>query len=258
MAGLLSRERIIAQPGFNRWLVPPAALAIHLSIGMAYGFSVFWLPLSRAIGITEPVPCPERHERSSSGWSRTSCDWKISHARLDVHPLLRLPRLLGRGLRALAGARRAAQGGRRGGVLLGRRVSDLRARRAPAPDLADVARLRRDRRLRAGPGLHLAGVHADQVVPRPARHGDRHGDHGLRRRRDDRGAARRPADEALRDARRRSAWWRRSSPWARSTSWRCWPGRSATGFRRRTGPSRRACRRTGRSPPSTPRSGRAR
>ena len=59
MAALLSRERIVAKPGFNRWLVPPAALAIHLSIGMAYGFSVFWLPLSRAIGITEPVPCPE-------------------------------------------------------------------------------------------------------------------------------------------------------------------------------------------------------
>ncbi len=77
MAGLLSRERIIARPGFNRWLVPPAALAIHLSIGMAYGFSVFWLPLSRAIGITEPVPCPD-----SMGFfetlTATGCDWKIS------------------------------------------------------------------------------------------------------------------------------------------------------------------------------------
>jgi len=62
MAGLLSRERTVAAPGFNRWLVPPAALAIHLSIGMAYGFSVFWLPLSRAIGITQPAPG----------------DWKIS------------------------------------------------------------------------------------------------------------------------------------------------------------------------------------
>src|SRR5665213_927001 len=41
--GLLSRERSIAKPGFSRWLVPPAALAIHLCIGMAYGFSVFWL-----------------------------------------------------------------------------------------------------------------------------------------------------------------------------------------------------------------------
>jgi MFS family permease len=77
MAGLLSRERIIAQPGFNRWLVPPAALAIHLSIGMAYGFSVFWLPLSRAVGITKPVPCAE-----DMGFfqllTATSCDWQIS------------------------------------------------------------------------------------------------------------------------------------------------------------------------------------
>ena len=56
-AGLLDRERIVAQPGFNRWLVPPAALAIHLCIGMAYGFSVFWLPLSRSIGITKSVDC---------------------------------------------------------------------------------------------------------------------------------------------------------------------------------------------------------
>ena len=33
--GFLDRERIIAGAGFNRWLVPPAALAIHLCIGMA-------------------------------------------------------------------------------------------------------------------------------------------------------------------------------------------------------------------------------
>jgi hypothetical protein len=36
---ILDRERIIAKAGFNRWLVPPAALCIHLCIGMAYGFS---------------------------------------------------------------------------------------------------------------------------------------------------------------------------------------------------------------------------
>ena len=77
MAGLLSRERIVARPGFNRWLVPPAALAIHLSIGMAYGFSVFWLPLSRAIGITEPVPCPQ-HTSFFELLSVGDCDWKIS------------------------------------------------------------------------------------------------------------------------------------------------------------------------------------
>src|SRR6516162_4814475 len=57
--GLLDRERIIAEAGFNRWLVPPAALCIHLCIGMAYGFSVFWLPLSRALGITAPEACPD-------------------------------------------------------------------------------------------------------------------------------------------------------------------------------------------------------
>jgi hypothetical protein len=44
--GILDRERTIAGPGFNRWLAPPAALAIHLCIGMAYGFSVFWFPIS--------------------------------------------------------------------------------------------------------------------------------------------------------------------------------------------------------------------
>src|SRR5262245_1018453 len=55
-APLLSKDRIIATPDFNRWLVPPAALAIHLCIGMAYGFSVFWLPLSSAIGITQSAP----------------------------------------------------------------------------------------------------------------------------------------------------------------------------------------------------------
>ena len=48
--GLLAKSRTIAGPGFNRWLVPPAALAVHLCIGMSYGFSVFWLPLSKALG----------------------------------------------------------------------------------------------------------------------------------------------------------------------------------------------------------------
>jgi MFS family permease len=56
MSGLLDKERIVAKPGFNRWLVPPAALAIHLSIGQAYAYSVFKLPLTRALGITESGP----------------------------------------------------------------------------------------------------------------------------------------------------------------------------------------------------------
>ncbi|MDD5297557.1 MAG: OFA family MFS transporter [Rhodocyclaceae bacterium] len=75
--GLLARERTIAKPGFNRWLVPPAALAIHLCIGMAYGFSVFWLPLSRAVGITSSVACAKDMSFFAEIFA-TSCDWKIS------------------------------------------------------------------------------------------------------------------------------------------------------------------------------------
>ena len=37
----LARERIVAKPGFNRWLIPPAALAVHLCIGQAYATSVY-------------------------------------------------------------------------------------------------------------------------------------------------------------------------------------------------------------------------
>jgi MFS family permease len=76
-SGLLAKERTIAGPGFNRWLVPPAALAIHLCIGMAYGFSVFWLPLSRALGITKPVACPADMSFFAEFFT-TSCDWKVS------------------------------------------------------------------------------------------------------------------------------------------------------------------------------------
>ncbi len=75
--GLLNKEHTIAAPGFNRWLMPPAALAIHLCIGMAYGFSVFWLPLSKAVGIKESIACG-----SEVGFFQelfiTNCDWKIS------------------------------------------------------------------------------------------------------------------------------------------------------------------------------------
>ncbi len=51
----LRKEAIEAKPGFNRWLVPPAALAIHLCIGQAYAFSVFRLPMARLLGVTRPV-----------------------------------------------------------------------------------------------------------------------------------------------------------------------------------------------------------
>jgi MFS family permease len=56
MGGVLSKERIIAGPDYNRWLVPPAALAIHLCIGQAYAFSVFKLPLTKLIGGEASAP----------------------------------------------------------------------------------------------------------------------------------------------------------------------------------------------------------
>src|SRR5689334_23603766 len=82
--GILDRERIIAQAGFNRWLVPPAALAIHLCIGMAYGFSVFWLPLSRAVGVDKYVACPEPSLMASL--LSAGCDWRI----VDMTPMYTL------------------------------------------------------------------------------------------------------------------------------------------------------------------------
>ena len=75
--GWLDKENIIAGPAFNRWLVPPAALAIHLCIGMAYGFSVFWLPLSRALGIKSPIRCGHHIDFWQQLFT-TTCDWPIS------------------------------------------------------------------------------------------------------------------------------------------------------------------------------------
>ena len=73
-APFLSRSRIVARPGFNRWTLPPCALAIHLCIGMAYGFSVFWLPLTHALGAGA---C----SAEVSVWqalTTTRCDWPVS------------------------------------------------------------------------------------------------------------------------------------------------------------------------------------
>jgi MFS family permease len=69
---ILDRERIVATAGFNRWLVPPAALCIHLCIGMAYGFSVFWLPLSRSVP-GAPVCTNLMQELTATG-----CNWRVA------------------------------------------------------------------------------------------------------------------------------------------------------------------------------------
>ncbi|MCF3948092.1 OFA family MFS transporter [Acidiphilium sp. AL] len=73
MAGLgfLDREQTVAPNGYNRWLVPPAALCIHLCIGEAYAFSVFNLPLTRLIGITKHAP---------GDWNLVDVGWIFSVA----------------------------------------------------------------------------------------------------------------------------------------------------------------------------------
>src|ERR1043166_9743306 len=74
--GILDRDHTIAKAGFNRWLVPPAALCIHLYVGMAYGFSVFWLAVSRAVGLRSAKAWPD-----ISLWDElftTTCDWKVA------------------------------------------------------------------------------------------------------------------------------------------------------------------------------------
>jgi hypothetical protein len=75
--GFLSKQRSIAPENFNRWRLPPAALAIHLCIGMAYGFSVFWLPLSKALGIKQSLTCPSEMRLVTELFT-TTCDWRIS------------------------------------------------------------------------------------------------------------------------------------------------------------------------------------
>ena len=54
--GFFDRSRTIAPPGYNRFLVPPAALCVHLSIGQTYAFSTYNLPLTKLIGLTQSAP----------------------------------------------------------------------------------------------------------------------------------------------------------------------------------------------------------
>ncbi len=49
--GFLDRSRTVAPPGWSRWLIPPAALSVHLAIGQAYAWSVFKIPLQKSLDI---------------------------------------------------------------------------------------------------------------------------------------------------------------------------------------------------------------
>src|SRR5580698_2580307 len=71
LLSFLDRELSVAHPGYSRWLVPPAALAIHLCIGQVYSFSVFKIPLTQALGITKSVP---------GDWTQPQLAWIFSFA----------------------------------------------------------------------------------------------------------------------------------------------------------------------------------
>jgi MFS family permease len=71
MFDLLSRDRIIARPGFNRWKVPPASIAIHLCIGSVYAWSIYNPPLIRLFGVVTPA---------SGDWSLQDVTWIFSVA----------------------------------------------------------------------------------------------------------------------------------------------------------------------------------
>ncbi len=70
-ASFLDRQSTIAPVGYNRFLVPPAALAVHLSIGQVYAFSTFNLPLTKLIGISHTAP---------GDWKLAQVGWTFSIA----------------------------------------------------------------------------------------------------------------------------------------------------------------------------------
>src|ERR1700749_3436379 len=67
----LERDRPVASRDYNRWLVPPAALCVHLAIGQAYAFSVFNLPMTKLIGLIDSAP---------DDWKLTDLGWIFSIA----------------------------------------------------------------------------------------------------------------------------------------------------------------------------------
>ena len=71
MSSFFDRENTVAGPWFNRFLVPPAALAVHLCIGQAYAFSTFNLPLTKLIGLTQSAP---------TDWNLKDVGWVFSIA----------------------------------------------------------------------------------------------------------------------------------------------------------------------------------
>nr|WP_222845833.1 OFA family MFS transporter [Flavilitoribacter nigricans] len=71
LLSFLDRSHSVAKSGYNRWLVPPAALCIHLCIGQIYAYSVFNEPMTRILGVTASTP---------EDWKLTTLGWIFSIA----------------------------------------------------------------------------------------------------------------------------------------------------------------------------------
>lgn len=69
--GILLKEAIVAPPGFNRWRVPPASVAIHLCIGSVYAWSIFNPALMRELGVIAPA---------AGDWALSQVVWIFSAA----------------------------------------------------------------------------------------------------------------------------------------------------------------------------------
>ena len=148
MASLLSKERITADSGFNRWLVPPASVAIHLCIGSVYAWSIYNAPLIRAYGVVTPA---------ADDWLLSDVIWIFTVAIIFL------------GLSAaVAGKWLEDVGPRKVGTVAalcwggGYLIGALGISTASA--LARVLWIRRDRGLRPRLGLRLPGQHVDTLV----------------------------------------------------------------------------------------------
>ena len=169
MLDLLSKQHIVAKEGFNRWLIAPAALGIHLCIGSVYAWSLFNPSLIKRLGVVTSA---------ADDWTLKSVVWVFTVAIVFL------------GLSAAVAGKWLEKVGPRmvgtvaafcwGGGFRGRR------RRHPHwPTLATLPGVRCYRRLWFRAGLCLPCQHTYPLVSGQTRHGNGHCHYGLRWRRHD-------------------------------------------------------------------------